>query len=154
MEVKNPLNPWSVEDVDVFLFYCCPQCDHRSKSKASFIEHAFLDHPESKENVKTENLKIEPFPEETLLVNIKEEAASLLEQDNDLDYLFEEADDEEDQPLVKKKGKKKVVKKEKEVIEDEDDDKEYQCYRYVNTIMTPCHSKVITNVNVFSGVVK
>ena len=129
MDVKNPLNPWSVEDVDVFLFYCCPQCDHRTKSKASFIEHAFLDHPESKENVKTENLKIEPFPEEALLVNIKEETAALLEQDEDLEYLFEE--DEEDQPLVKKKRKKKVVKK--EVIEEEDDDKEYQCYRYVFT---------------------
>ena len=129
MDVKNPLNPWSVEDVDVFLFYCCPQCDHRSKSKASFIEHAFIDHPESKENVKTENLKIEPLLQEAaLLVNIKEETTFQLEQAEDLDYLFEQ-DDEEDQPLVKKKRKKKVVKKEKEIIEEEDDDKEYQCYR-------------------------
>ena len=130
MDVKNSLNPWSVEDVDVFLFYCCPQCDHRTKSKASFIEHAFLDHPESKENVKTENLKIEPFLQEAaLLVNIKEEETTFqLEQTEDLDYLFEE-DEEEDQPLVKKKRKKKVVKKEKEIIEEEDDDKEYQCYR-------------------------
>ena len=130
MDVKNPLNPWSVEDVDVFLFYCCPQCDHRSKSKASFIEHAFIDHPESKENVKTENLKIEPLLQEAaLLVNIKEEETTFqLEQTEDLDYLFEE-DEEEDQPLVKKKRKKKVVKKEKEIIEEEDDDKEYQCYR-------------------------
>ena len=129
MDVKNPLNPWSVEDVDVFLFYCCPQCDHRSKSKASFIEHAFIDHPESKENVKTENLKIEPFLQEAaLLVNIKEETTFQLEQAEDLDYLFEQ-DDEEDQPLVKKKRKKKVVKKEKEIIEEEGDDKEYQCYR-------------------------
>ena len=129
MDVKNPLNPWSVEDVDVFLFYCCPQCDHRSKSKASFIEHAFIDHPESKENVKTENLKIEPLLQEAaLLVNIKEETTFQLEQGEDLDYLFEQ-DDEEDQPLVKKKRKKKVVKKEKEIIEEEDDDKEYQCYR-------------------------
>ena len=129
MDVKNPLNPWSVEDVDVFLFYCCPQCDHRTKSKASFIEHAFLDHPESKENVKTENLKIEPLLQEAaLLVNIKEETTFQLEQAEDLDYLFEQ-DDEEDQPLVKKKRKKKVVKKEKEIIEEEDDDKEYQCYR-------------------------
>ena len=115
MDVKNPLNPWSVEDVDVFLFYCCPQCDHRSKSKASFIEHAFIDHPESKENVKTENLKIEPLLQEAaLLVNIKEETTFQLEQAEDLDYLFEQ-DDEEDQPLVKKKRKKKVVKKEKEI---------------------------------------
>ena len=129
MDIKNPLNPWSVEDVDVFLFYCCPQCDHRSKSKASFIEHAFIDHPESKENVKTENLKIEPLLQEAaLLVNIKEETTFQLEQAEDLDYLFEQ-DDEEDQPLVKKKRKKKVVKKEKESIEEEDDDKEYQCYR-------------------------
>ena len=130
MDLKNPLNPWSVEDVDVFLFYCCPQCDHRSKSKHSFIEHAFIEHPESKENVncvKTEHfLKTEPFPDESLLVNIKEESEFI---EHDLDYLFNDIEDE-DLPLVKKqKKRKKIVKKEKEIIEDEDDDKEYQCYR-------------------------
>jgi hypothetical protein len=39
-------NPWSVDHVDEFLFYCCPQCDHKYKSKNLFVDHAFLNHPE------------------------------------------------------------------------------------------------------------
>ena len=88
---------------------------------------SLIEHPESKENVKTEHfLKSEPFPE--LLVNIKAESEL---NENDLDYLFNDNEEDlEDLPLVKKqKKKKKIVKKEKEIVEEEDDDKEYQCYR-------------------------
>jgi hypothetical protein len=41
-------NPWSVANVDAFLYYCCPQCDHRCKSKHLFVDHAFSNHPSSK----------------------------------------------------------------------------------------------------------
>ena len=26
-------NPWDVSDASVFLNYCCPQCDHKSRDK-------------------------------------------------------------------------------------------------------------------------
>ncbi len=38
-------NPWACENVDEFQFYCCPQCDHKCKSKALFLNHAFVNHP-------------------------------------------------------------------------------------------------------------
>jgi hypothetical protein len=38
-------NPWEVEQLEDFLFFCCPECDERSPTKDIFIEHAINDHP-------------------------------------------------------------------------------------------------------------
>lgn len=48
-------NPWSFDNLDEYLFYCCPQCDHRCKSKPLFIYHAFKTHPEAKDEIKNSN---------------------------------------------------------------------------------------------------
>ena len=45
MEDKN--NPWNVENIDQFLFYCCPECDMKQESKEQFIIHAVDSHPNS-----------------------------------------------------------------------------------------------------------
>jgi hypothetical protein len=37
-------NPWSVTNLDEFLYYCCPECDNRTQSKELFINHAYLNH--------------------------------------------------------------------------------------------------------------
>ena len=33
-------NPWSVEDVSVFLKYCCPECDYQILDYDMFANHA------------------------------------------------------------------------------------------------------------------
>ena len=38
-------SPWSVECLEEFLYYCCPECDHKEHSKDFFIQHAFAQHP-------------------------------------------------------------------------------------------------------------
>ena len=38
-------NPWSVENLDEFLYFCCPECDNKTQSKTGFINHAYLNHP-------------------------------------------------------------------------------------------------------------
>ena len=40
-------NPWDVTDASVFLQYCCPECDHRSKNLELFSDHALGNHPKS-----------------------------------------------------------------------------------------------------------
>lgn len=45
-------SPWAVDNLDEYLFYCCPQCEHQSKSKPLFIDHAFKSHPEAKDQIK------------------------------------------------------------------------------------------------------
>ena len=52
MEVENKLelfNPWKVENIDQFLYYCCPECDIKQKTKSDFIIHAIDAHPGSRE---------------------------------------------------------------------------------------------------------
>ena len=53
-ESKPIKNPWTYEDLDDFLFYCCPQCDIKCKTKSLFVDHALLIHPESEEKMKVE----------------------------------------------------------------------------------------------------
>ena len=38
-------NPWSVTNIDEFLYFCCPECDNKTQSRALFINHAYLHHP-------------------------------------------------------------------------------------------------------------
>ena len=44
-------NPWLVENIDDFNFLCCPECAYKSKDEDAFIEHAFDNHPKSKESL-------------------------------------------------------------------------------------------------------
>ena len=43
-------NPWIVETLDVYLHYCCPECDHKTKTKTLFVKHVFSTHPDAKGN--------------------------------------------------------------------------------------------------------
>ena len=48
-------NPWNVEDLDDFLYYCCPECDLRDQSKIQFLQHALEQHSKSKQCVQQFN---------------------------------------------------------------------------------------------------
>jgi hypothetical protein len=41
-------DPWNVDSFDDFCFYCCPECDYRSKTKNDLVNHAIENHPKSK----------------------------------------------------------------------------------------------------------
>ena len=45
-------NPWNVEDLDEFLYYCCPECNKKTQSKESFLQHAIDRHPLGKFSLK------------------------------------------------------------------------------------------------------
>ena len=38
-------NPWLVENFDEFLFYCCPECNYKSRLPNDFNSHALVSHP-------------------------------------------------------------------------------------------------------------
>ena len=40
-------NPWKVNNLIQFLYYCCPECEFQDHSKENFIEHASNTHPKS-----------------------------------------------------------------------------------------------------------
>ena len=45
---SKSLNPWAVENVSVFLKYCCPECDLKTKNGDYFKRHAIECHNQSK----------------------------------------------------------------------------------------------------------
>ena len=116
MEISNP---WNVDDLDIYLNYCCPQCDAKCKNKEDFVEHAINTHPEAKESHWNSS--------EFCHVEIKQEKIEVEDYEYEYDPPFEE-DEEEDKPLKVKKRKKpkKEAKEPKETIDDIAG--EVQCY--------------------------
>jgi hypothetical protein len=45
-ELDTQNNPWQVEAVTAFSFFCCPECDYRSKTVPTFKDHAVTNHPQ------------------------------------------------------------------------------------------------------------
>ena len=48
MDDDGAPNPWSVENLEEFLYFCCPECDEKNQNKELFIKHALDQHPKSK----------------------------------------------------------------------------------------------------------
>jgi hypothetical protein len=42
------MNPWKVQSIQDFNYFCCPECVYRSKQEIPFQEHALQNHEESK----------------------------------------------------------------------------------------------------------
>ena len=43
-KITKWLNPWSVESIEAFNFYCCPECNFRSNEANFFQVHALQNH--------------------------------------------------------------------------------------------------------------
>ena len=41
VHVKQEMdNPWMVDRLEEFLYYCCPQCDMKCQMRGDFLRHA------------------------------------------------------------------------------------------------------------------
>ena len=125
--------PWEAED---FLFFCCPECDEKSKKKEEFISHAYthiFDHKSSANSeIKTDlnaedegvELKIEPYDDNKKdhnvdLDHLKEETDmstfDLYSEnvESDLDHLIpnEENDSDSEEYLPLKRSKRTTLQK-------------------------------------------
>ena len=65
-------NPWVVENIEAFNFYCCPECDFQSKDGDYFKRHAIESHKKSKvffvmskleNNTNNDSMEVETEPE-------------------------------------------------------------------------------------------
>ena len=92
MELKKEfLNPWQVTSKDDFLFYCCPECDMKSKDYEHLYEHAIKSHDLAKETLVSHS------------VTIKEEEHK--DDDTEVNEFVETFIDEEEEPEVKVRRK-------------------------------------------------
>ena len=65
-------NPWVVDDIEEFSFYCCPECDFKQKDRDYFKRHAMDSHKKSKifflmskseNNTNNDSMQVETEPE-------------------------------------------------------------------------------------------
>lgn len=41
-------NPWAVQNIEAFHFYCCPECSEKYSTSTEFQNHAVQNHPKAK----------------------------------------------------------------------------------------------------------
>ena len=81
-------NPWTVTNLEEFLYYCCPECDISREtiyqSRELFLKHAFDTHPLSKACLENVIVKKEIVEEKNSSENFEEYAAgeSMIENQN------------------------------------------------------------------------
>ena len=46
---STTMNPWAVNNLKDFLYYCCPECEEKEKSLESFLKHALNHHEKAKQ---------------------------------------------------------------------------------------------------------
>ena len=92
-------NPWAVDSLQKFNYYCCPECEIKCQAKQEFIKHAFEHHPsgaialygikdsdvEFPETLKKEEIKDE---------NEQEDLEDQVVQDLDFGIIPDEDDDD------------------------------------------------------------
>ena len=54
-ETNNVNDPWSADNLDEFLYYCCPECNVKNRTKEEFVTHALNHHPNAKDFLKKIN---------------------------------------------------------------------------------------------------
>ena len=42
-------NPWGRNNLEAFLYYCCPECDEKCQEKGDFLHHAIQNHPNARD---------------------------------------------------------------------------------------------------------
>ena len=88
------MNPWKVQSIQDFNFFCCPECVYRSKEEISFQIHALQNHPQSEEffhgfiiqSEETQKIEIKDEPPENELnhTHTRENLNDFLENVNEI----------------------------------------------------------------------
>jgi len=81
------LNPWSVDSIESFSFYCCPECIFRSKEEDFFQIHAIENHVQSKAFFQECNDESGVTIKEEVLEEVEEFSSVKLEPFHDMKHL-------------------------------------------------------------------
>ena len=60
IKMEEEFNPWSENDMEYFLQFCCPECDVKCQLKETFVLHA-MEHPKYIDSLEKSTLKEEPI---------------------------------------------------------------------------------------------
>ena len=87
------LNPWWVDSIESFSYYCCPECIFRTKEEDFFQIHAIENHVQSKDFFQKCNNESDVTIKEEVLEGVEEFCSVKLEIDNDLKHLSDSQND-------------------------------------------------------------
>ena len=101
-------NPWSVNAIEDFLYFCCPECDLTRESiyqsKKLFLKHVLDQHPKAKEYIPKLEIKDEPIDHKECIPDPEFGSLSYVETDYDLasqvKYEYEENQENGDQTEI------------------------------------------------------
>ena len=85
-EIMARLNPWLVESIEAFSFYCCPECQFRSNEAIFFQAHALQNHDLSKSLFEFKQESFDNGLPDNLKVDIKLEPVETEPENDLLDY--------------------------------------------------------------------
>ena len=94
-------NPWDVNSIYDFNYFCCPECDIKSKTKQDFVDHASSTHPKAIgafQSITDGSLNDVQIPALSPNVDLSEETKDLRNED----FLLY-PDNNEDEPLARRK---------------------------------------------------
>ena len=117
-------SPWDVDNLQEFMYYCCPECQEKTKSKDNFLQHALCQHPQSQNYLQKFTVNITFVENVMYFTELANTSTSNVEINDDLEdtedtfpenYLLEQQEQEENVP--KKVPKSSPVKRKKNVLE-------------------------------------
>ena len=53
--IPDELFPWNVSTIEEFLYYCCPECDWKTKNHETFLKHAITSHKKAEKALGEQN---------------------------------------------------------------------------------------------------
>ena len=99
---ENKFNPWDVQSLEEFHYYCCPACPFKNVNKTDFIKHAVTAHPQSQSVIESlEDNKNVIKTENTSSTTVSEPLTAELNHAQNVGY--KEADAIENDFLLSKK---------------------------------------------------
>ena len=131
----NDANPWEVDAVTAFSYFCCPECEFKTKTVPSFLSHAHENHPRSKTFYSTQ-LEEEENMDSKVKYESEMKENLIFDDPNDLTYTpnpghnqdlleligdFKSEFEENEEPLAKRKRRTKGKVKAEEVPEEGDE---------------------------------
>ena len=132
-------NPWLVDNLDQFLYFCCPECDEKNQSRDLFFKHALDHHPKARQSLVNLKIKEEPYDETSLdikyletgekqeLDSVKNENYELIEEGIDYKHEIEEDDDPSYDPFYDEQDIKKPLNPKKKKISIGPEKGNYSC---------------------------
>ena len=86
MDSDVSINPWTVSTFKEFLYYCCPECDIKTKEEALFFQHALEKHRQAQVALAVK-VELQPLSTDQIIKSEVFYSNNVLEEKVELDPL-------------------------------------------------------------------